>query len=197
MQSGFLHGQKSIEKLRQDTSLTQIYVEAQLFNKLQISSKQRKSLSVQARLEGEYSAHQLLSFIRKGNTLFIRPNLSDPFELPNDKLSAHKVYAIDVSVVVPEHIEIVIAAKAIQLHATGFFKNLQISLEEGFCSLENLGGEIVVRTSEDPIVLKQSSGVVVAESSYGKLSLAAIPKGPARIHLSSVSGDISLLNQVP
>ena len=195
--STFIYGQKGVEKLLEDPSLTQIFIDAAQFSSLQLSSKVTKTLSVKAHLEGEYSEHQLLSFVRKGNTLFISPNFSDDFKLPNDKLGAHKVFAIDVRAEIPEHMEVIVSGGTLQLTASGNYKKLQIRLNEGYCGLEKLAGTVSVFTTSAPIFLKQSSGQLTAQSTYGQVFLEPIQMGPAIINLSSVSGDIRLLSQQP
>jgi len=135
----------------------------------------------------------MIVFTRKGNTLFIGPDLSATFELPNDKLSAHKIWSVDLAVEIPAHLEVFIAGGNTQINAEGVFAKLQIALKDGLCVLEEVGNKVQVNTLRAPIVLSQKNGVVDAKTTYGHLDFLAIPSGDSNIVLRSLYGDIKVL----
>jgi len=185
--------QKTLSKVLEDPSLTQIHVLAEQVNTLRLKPSPSKELLVTARLNGEYSPHQMIVFTRKGNTLFIGPDLSATFELPNDKLSAHKIWSVDLAVEIPAHLEVFIAGGNTQINAEGIFEKLQIALKDGLCVLEEVGNKVQVNTLRAPIVLSQKNGVVDAKTTYGHLDFLAIPSGDSNIVLRSLYGDIKVL----
>ena len=185
--------QKTLSKVLEDPSLTQIHVLAEQVNTLRLKPSPSKELLVTARLNGEYSPHQMIVFSRKGNTLFIGPDLSATFELPNDKLSAHKIWSIDLAVEIPAYLEVYIEGGNTQINAEGIFEKLQIALKDGLCVLEEVGNKVQVNTLRAPIVLRQTKGVIDAKTIYGHLDFLAIPSGDSKIVLRSLYGDIKVL----
>ena len=193
----FCHAQKTIEKTIDDPAITQIYIDAQQLTNLQITSVPTKQLKVWAALDGEYSERQLVSLQRKGNTLYIEPDFSTDFQLPNDKLSTHKIFAISLKLAIPDYLEVSVEGLFTQVKAFGDYKKLQISLLDGFCTLENVGKEVYVETTNAPIILKQQQGVVKTKSTYGEVTLETVPFGEALIHLNSLNGFIKVIRNVP
>lgn len=187
--------QKTLSKVLEDPSLTQIHVLAEQVNTLRIKPSPSKELIIVARLNGEYSSHQIIVFTRKGNTLFIGPDLSATFELPNDKLSAHKIFSVDLAVEIPAYLEVYIEGGNTQINVVGIFEKLQITLKDGLCVLEEVGSKVQVNTLRAPIVLRQKNGVVDAKTTYGHLDFLAIPSGDSEIVLRSLHGDIKVLTK--
>ena len=185
--------QKTLSKVLEDPSLTQIHVLAQEVNTLHLKPSSSKELLVSARLNGEYSPHQMIVFTRKGNTLFIGPDLSATFELPNDKLSAHKIWSVDLAIEIPAYLEVYIDGGNTQINAEGIFEKLQIQLNDGLCVLKEVGNQVRVNTIRAPIILKQKKAIVNAETTYGTLILPSIPKGLSEIVLLSIHGDIKVV----
>ncbi|MEJ6545299.1 MAG: hypothetical protein QNL89_02895 [Flavobacteriaceae bacterium] len=185
--------QKILSKVLEDPSLTQIHVLAQEVNTLHLKPSSSKELLVSARLNGEYSLHQMIVFTRKGNTLFIEPDLSATFELPNDKLSAHKIWSVDLAIEIPAYLEVYIDGGNTQINAEGIFEKLQIQLNDGLCVLKEVGNQVRVNTIRAPIILKQKKAIVNAETTYGTLILPSVPKGLSEIVLRSIHGDIKVV----
>lgn len=192
-----LFAQKILTKTLNDPSLTQIYIQAQDMNSLSITSVESKEFLVRGVLDGEYSPHQMLSLVRKGNTLYVTPDFTDKYEIPNDKLSAHKVFSIALDMFIPSYLEVVVYGGATRVSASGGFKKLNISLVEGMCILNDIGQHVVVNSQSGPIFLKQQKGFVTAKSSYGLVEKESIPKGNSVILLHSVSGHIKVTKQQP
>ena len=187
--------QKTLSKVLEDPSLTQIHVLAAQVNTLRLKPSPSKELLIAARLNGEYSPHQFIVFNRKGNSLFVGPDLSATFELPNDKLSAHKIFSVDLAIEIPTHLEVYIEGGNTQINAEGIFEKLQIALKDGLCVLEEVGNKVQVNTLRAPIVLKQNKGIIDAKTTYGHLDALVIPSGDSEIVLRSLHGDIKVLTK--
>jgi len=185
--------QKILSKVLEDPSLTQIHVLAQQVNTLHLKPSSSKELHVSARLNGEYSFHQIIVFTRKGNTLFIGPDLSATFEIPNDKLSAHKIWSVDLAIEIPTYLEVYIDGGNTQINAEGIFEKLQIQLNDGLCVLKEVGNQVRVNTIRAPIILKQKKAIINAETTFGTLILPSVPKGLSEIVLRSIHGDIKVV----
>jgi hypothetical protein len=192
-----LFAQKILTKTLNDPTLSQIYIQAQDINSLSITSVESKEFLVRGVLDGEYSTHQMLSIVRKGNTLYVVPDFTDKYEIPNDKLSAHKVFAIALDMFIPSYLEVVVSGEATRVSASGRFKKLNINLVDGMCSLNDIGEQVYVNSQSGPIFLNQKEGFVTAKSSYGLVEKESIPKGNSVIVLHSVSGHIKVTKQRP
>jgi len=185
--------QKTVEQFLEDPTLTQLYIEAAQINLLTLQAVKSKRLSASALLDGEYSSQQMLSFVRKGATLYVAPAFTANFELPNDKLGVHKVFSIELDMTIPDYLEVIVKGDHAEVSAQGSFKKLQINLNTGFCFLENVGREVRVVTQAAPIFLRQYSGIVTAFSTYGTVSAEQIPKGLSQINVRSHSAAIKVV----
>lgn len=192
-----LFAQKILTKTLNDPTLSQIYIQAQDINSLSITSVESKEFLVRGVLDGEYSTHQMLSIVRKGNTLYVVPDFTDKYEIPNDKLSAHKVFAIALDMCIPSYLEVVVSGEATRVSASGRFKKLNISLVDGMCSLNDIGEQVYVNSQSGSIFLNQKKGFVTAKSNYGLVEKESIPIGKSVIVLHSVSGHIKVTKQRP
>ena len=111
---------------------------------------------------------------------------------PNDKLSAHKVVSIALEVTVPAYKSVDVFGTNTNLYASGAYRELNVALSDGRCTLENISESVQVTTQKGDIVLSTASGNIVAESVYGNLSKESIPSGDNQFVLKTIEGDIIL-----
>lgn len=159
---------------------------------LKTMTSQQKEIILEGRMDGEYSPDLQMNTVTNGNTMFVNAGFRPTFKLPNDKLGAHKVVSISLIVVVPEGKDVVVYGTSASVSAYGTYGKLNIILSDGNCSLKNRAHETVVRTQNGPITLFAASGMVQADSKYGKVDNNPIPVGPDHFTLNSITGDIHL-----
>nr|WP_299386775.1 hypothetical protein [Allomuricauda sp.] len=185
-------GQKIIRKALLDTQTEYIQIDCNFCYQLVLRTAGSGEVRVEANMEGEYAQDLLVSMEEKGNTMVISPGFQPNFTNPNDKLSAHKVISISLSITVPEFRNISVFGTNSHVDVQGSFQKLAVKLSNGRCSLRDVSGTAEVETQKGDILLVADNGNIVAESAYGKVFTEQIPLGDNQYFLKTVEGIIQL-----
>lgn len=188
--SSALFGQKQLTKTLLNPGIKAISIDGTLAYKLELKTGSSEEVSVEARMEGEYSSDLMVLFRESGTTLFIETRFSPNFKMPNDKLGAHKVISVRLTVTVPEYQNVFLNAASCQLTTSGIFKDLDIVFNDGGCMLSHKAENTEVLTGSATITAYLESGIIEANSRYGKVLADPIPKGDHHLKLYSTRGDI-------
>ena len=114
------------------------------------------------------------------------------YHFKNDKLSAHKVISVSMEISLPAEMSVFLKGESSRIEIEGLYKLLQVEMQDGQCNLEQVKGVVKVSTTSGGIWLKSDSGVVNANTDFGKMNIQELPLGEAEYLLQSVSGDISV-----
>jgi hypothetical protein len=190
--TGSVVGQKQLTKTLLNPGINSISIDGTLSYKMELETGSSEEVSVEARMEGEYSPDLMVLFRESGTTLFIETRFSPNFEMPNDKLGAHKVISVSLKVTVPEHLNVYLHALSCQVGTSGIYKNLEIVFNDGGCNLSHRAENTEVLTGTAPITAYLESGVIDASSRYGKIRIDPLPSGDHHLKLKSTRGDISV-----
>ncbi|MFN3138511.1 MAG: hypothetical protein ACE37L_12545 [Allomuricauda sp.] len=169
-----------------------IQIDAQYCYRIDLKTTDSDEVQVYASMEGEYAKDLLISIEQSGTTAMISADFQPLFTNPNDKLSAHKVVSIALEVTVPAYKSVDVFGTNTNLYASGVYRELNVALSDGRCTLENISESVQVTTQKGDIVLSTASGNIVAESVYGNLSKESIPSGDNQFVLKTIEGDIIL-----
>lgn len=150
-------------------------------------------MEVEATMEGEYGSDILLKLGEEGSTTRIEAGVQPFFNLPDDKLSAHKVIAISLKILLPQNRSVEIYGRSANIAARGRYEKLHIILDSGGCSLFDVSRLVEVSTRTADIYVVSPGATILAESRYGVVNPNAIPAGDARYSLRTISGDIRLI----
>lgn len=191
-----LQGQKRVRKTILDPSVTSVVIDGTQCYQLSLETAETEEVVVEAEIDGEYQDEVLVFVETLGNTLRIGTGLSPTFQMPNDKLGAHKVLSAKLRVVLPPHQRVSFAAATCRVTTEGTFRDLKIHITGGGCLLAHTAEHTEVTTASGSIRAQIAQGQVEASSRYGQVSLDSIPAGPARFVLNSTSGDIQVLRQL-
>lgn len=189
------YGQKLIHKSFVEEGVDQIFIDAKDTFEVILHTTTSNSLTIKAAIEGEYSPSQLVNVYTDRNLLSIQPSFSAGFELPNDKLSAHKVLSIFLDIEVPEAYSVKLVGNNNRTEIFGHYKELEVELNDGNCILHNVGKKVKVKTIKGGIKAYIKSATIEAHSSYGTLISDSIPLGINQLHLESRIGDIQLIKE--
>jgi hypothetical protein len=190
--SGALFGQKQVTKTFINPGINAISIDGTRAYEIQLLTGGAQEVLVEARMEGEYGPDLMVLFKESGTTLFIETPFSPNFEMPNDKLGAHKVISLKLKIILPDHQNVFLNAASCQVSASGVFRNLDIVFNDGGCTLTHKAKRTSVTTGSAPITAHLESGVIEARSRYGKVYLQAIPLGDHYLKLYSTLGDITV-----
>ncbi|NJB71250.1 hypothetical protein GGR42_001712 [Saonia flava] len=173
-----------------DTHFIQIDV-AKCFQ-LNLETYEGDELIVEAIIDGEYKNDLLLDVIEEGQTTLVNTDFRPNFINPNDKLSAHKVISIALKIKMPQYKNVKVYGTGCNVHITGMYKNLMVTLNDGICTLNDVGEEAQVITHSGDIKVENANAIIDATTKYGKVVKNISQKGDYHYKLTSVTGNIYL-----
>lgn len=185
-------GQKTIHKSYPAPFGTLIQIDTDKSFKAEITAYEGNDLIVEARLDGEYAETLSVNITREGTTLWVATDFDPGFEPPNDKLSAHKVVSVSLVIRIPVNLDVQVFGTSCNLTMSGAFRNVDVALNDGNCTLNQVAQKVNVHTQSGNIRLNSLKGVVRAVSHYGQIIQETIPEGDKYYELETVSGDITL-----
>jgi len=159
---------------------------------VELDTNPGNTLEVEAMAEGEYNSEVLLLLGTEGSTTKVTADLTPLFVVPDDKLGAHKVISIALKVSLPEYRRVEVYGNLATITAHGLYETLRIFLEEGTCSLTQVGQSVDVETRTADIYVESAAASILAESLFGEVSPNQIPQGANRFRLRTILGNIHL-----
>ncbi|MEC7265075.1 MAG: hypothetical protein VXW38_15155 [Bacteroidota bacterium] len=187
-----LNGQKLVKKAFIDPNIDFIQIDSEYCYHINLSTSETDEVRVSASMEGEYAKDLLISIEETGTTALISAGFQPLFIAPNDKLSAHKVVSIALEITVPQYKSVAVYGTNCDVRVSGKYENLNVTLSDGRCTLENVTETVEVVTQKGDIWLTAPSGDILAESSYGQVEQEIIPFGNDQFVLKTVEGNIHL-----
>lgn len=184
--------QKVVQKTILENKDTSIQINASNCFFVNLKTNKTDQVKVAAKMSGEYGNDISLNLHEEGNTLVIDTKFIPSFEMPNDKLGAHKVVSINLEISIPENMRVRLYGTSSNINCTGFFDDLDISLSDGKCILRNVIGTSKVTTQDGAIDVYTYAGKIDALSKYGKVVTDKISESDNQFKLSSVTGDIHI-----
>jgi hypothetical protein len=116
------------------------------------------------------------------------------FIAENDKLAAHKVISIEMTVTVPKNMNIEVETAIANFKGIGRFETLRASLLTGNCELADFEGDAGIKTRDGNITVHASKKVTGKAVSQKGTVINNLPvSGKYHILAESLGGDISLL----
>ncbi|SFU58398.1 hypothetical protein SAMN05216480_108119 [Pustulibacterium marinum] len=186
--------QKIVEKnvFIADTVNT-IFVDTENIFQLTINTQtSRNTVAVRANLEGEYAPDLVLTSQITAGKLFLGAQFQPLTVLFDDKLAAHKVITISLSVTIPENKQLIIQGKHTKTNVSGDFKDLQIVLHDGAVHLQNVNGIISVNTFNGDVEVADYNGSVNATSKFGEVLVNEYDDSSNQLEIKSVKGTITV-----
>ncbi|MGJ8733040.1 MAG: hypothetical protein ACSHW4_07835 [Cellulophaga sp.] len=187
-----LSAQKIVEKTVVNDHISLININTENCYQVTLETANTEEVTVSANIDGEYKKDLLLEIKEDAASIFITTGFSPTFISPNDKLSAHKVISISLHIILPAYKNVKLYGKSSNVIATGDYKNLNITLSDGFCSLEKITETISATTQSGNILVNSNYATVKASSKYGKIYTDNLAKGNTNFNLSSITGDIHI-----
>lgn len=159
---------------------------------IRIRRGQNKEIKITTDTEGEYYNQIKLDVETKAETLFLNSRYPEILQSGYDKLSAHKVFSMEVALIIPEGMVVEINSNVASVFLKGAYERVLIQLKTGSCYLEDFAGNAVINTYDGNILGSAQSINPEATSRHGTVE---VPQSAAGIHkmvLTSINGDIKL-----
>ncbi|MFC4095572.1 DUF4097 family beta strand repeat-containing protein [Euzebyella saccharophila] len=185
-----LSAQKVVKKSIVDTHIAYINIDVNNCFLLNLTTVKSKEISVEATIDGEYKQDLAVKLRQDGDNFFVSSGFQPLFHNPNDKLSAHKVVSIALEVEVPEYLEVVVFGKSCNVNAGGNYRSLSITLNDGYCKLNEVKESVKVETQSGQIDVIAAAAMITANNKFGATFIEDLPNSDVHYNLSTVTGDI-------
>ena len=186
----FAFSQKKVSKKIVNVAEQSIQIDGGNCFRVDLETTEGNELVVEAFIEGEYSRDLAVKLKEEGSNLIVSTDFLPNFEDPNDKLSAHKVVSIALSVRLPKYSQVKFYGTYANVTAKGLYRTLDIVVADGNCFLQSRAENTTVRTQSGEIWLTGINGEIAAHSKYGKVYRQKVPEGDYNYELYSIEGDI-------
>ncbi len=186
-------GQKIIQRSLDAAGIKRVEITSDQVFFIKIEASNTPTIQVHTEVEGENYENVVLSLSEKDGTLAVKTGYTPYFEANNDKLAAHKVISIEMTLSIPENLEVFISSFIASVEATGVFKNLYTGLNNGNCTLTNYLGDAQLNTRNGFIKVNAQAGVHgTAFSQRGRVEDQLPETGFYKVEAQSVNGDVIL-----
>lgn len=187
-----LFGQRETLETIDAKSVEAIQIYADEVYSISIETYEGSEIIIATHSEGEYYNRIRLNTEIQNERLILSTHYPEALSGGYDKLSAHKVFSLDLQLKIPANLKLYIESNLASVSAIGEFEFLELRLKQGFCELRDFSGNGNVQTIMGDILVETRNTRVEAASRNGKLNLPLPGKGDKLLKLTSVNGDISL-----
>ena len=102
-------------------------------------------------MEGEYYRDLNIITSTKHKQILLSCELAEDFEIPNDKLSAHKVFSVTMDIYIPKKLKVQLEGDGTQVHAKGSYTRFLAILISGNFTLTDFTSEAKIQTKKGNI----------------------------------------------
>ena len=185
-------GQKETSQVLEASGIQKVLFASDEVFRIRLSTTSEKIITIRSMADGEYYNDIGLETQVEAGILYLSSKFREILQSGFDKLSAHKVLAMEVELRVPEGIVVEINSNLASVHGEGIHERLIVELKSGSCYLQNFSGNAVINTYEGNVEVQTRSAMVEASSRHGSVKTPALNIGPQKIEITSVNGNISV-----
>ena len=149
-------------------------------------------ITISSKTDGEYFNNISLDTEVKRKVVYLNSRFREILQSGFDKLSAHKVYAMEVKLQIPDGMNVEVRSNVASVFMEGAYDEVLLQLKSGSAYLEDFTGDAVINTYEGNIEVEAESAKVEAESRHGKVSVPNSINGLYRLKLISINGNIKV-----
>jgi len=191
--SMLLHAQRDTREIFNASGIESIDILTNEVFKITISASNTDRIRLITHSEGEYFNQILVQTKVDNGNLSIKTSYPQELTGGFDKLSAHKVFSLEIELEIPKDLEISVDSNIASLITSGSFSQLTANLKDGYCDLKDFAGNATINTYDGNIRVETSSGFVDAESRNGTVEIPEHFSGRNPIKLKSIDGNILVL----
>ena len=187
------YSQKVSTRIYDAKNIQELFVSTDEVYEIIIKTSKTDKITLSSHAEGEYYNDISLNVEVHKDRMLLTSAFNKALQGGFDKLSAHKVFSLGLTLEIPEGIEVIIESNIASVIGSGTFKNLQIQLQSGYCKLEPFLGNAVINTYKGSIQVSTRNANIIAKSRNGKVDIPKDLSGNHEIKLTSIDGDISVV----
>ena len=182
--------QKDTREIIDAENLSRINIDTDEVYLINIVTTNKSEVRIRTHSEGEYFDDIILNTSIEGDELIIKTKYPQRLAGGYDKLSAHKVFSLEIELMIPENLEVRISSNIASVQGKGDFKPIFAELKQGYCKLLDFSGDAVINTYSGNIFVETSSGLIEANSRNGKVDIPEFLPGRNPLKLTSIDGNI-------
>lgn len=185
--------QKQTERQIDTSGIRSLRILADEVYKIRIVAAETSVIKIKTHSEGEYFNNISLKTETKDGELLLKSQFPDRLTGGYDKLSAHKVFSLEIWLEVPEGIAVEIESNLASVEAEGDFSQFYADLQQGYCFLKDFHGAAVINTLEGDIEVHTPHARLETRSRHGRVTLPDFISGENPVRLRTINGDIRVL----
>ena len=185
--------QKDTSKQLGAKDVRSLYIDTDEVFKIIVKTTDSDQISISTHSEGEYFNDITLNSELKGSSLYLSTQFREILQSGYDKLSAHKVFSLEVTLEIPKKLKVFIKSNIASVEAEGQYNFIQVQLSSGYCNLSNFTGNALVNTYNGAITIQTTDATVTASSRNGEVILPLVFSGKHVIKATSINGDIRVV----
>lgn len=186
--SGF--SQKDISGTYDAEDIEKLYIFTDEVFRINIKTTNTDQIIISSHSEGEYFNDISLEVELLQDKMVLTSRYREVLQGGFDKLSAHKVFSLEITLEIPENLEVFIKSNIASVSGSGNFKNLEVDLKNGSLVFSSFVGNAMINTYKGPIILHTKNADITATSRNGKVEIPEDMNGKYRIILKTISGNI-------
>lgn len=171
-------------------SLNTIILNSDEIFKVVIRTAPVHSVTVKSKTDGEYFNNISLATEVHRNTLLLESRFREILQSGFDKLSAHKVFSMELELEIPEDMNLEIKSNVASVFLRGNYNRVLIQLKTGSAFVEDFTGNAVINTYDGNIDVKTENAQFDAQSRHGIVTVPKSKWGNNQIKLTSINGNI-------
>ncbi|WP_040559598.1 DUF4097 family beta strand repeat-containing protein [Kordia algicida OT-1] len=145
------------QKITQQTitidGIEEIRINTEKIFQLNIFSTNDPFIKIETSMEGEYYQDVNVITATKNKQLQLSCELAEGFQMPNDKLSAHKVFSIKMNLYLPKKLKVQLEGYETQVYIKGNYQKFLAVLLSGNVTLEDFSAEAKIQSKKGNIHL--------------------------------------------
>ncbi|MFV8225234.1 hypothetical protein [Christiangramia aquimixticola] len=185
-----MFSQRDTREILDAEQVRNIHIDTDEVFKIEVLSSKSPGIRIKTHSEGEYYDEIILETRIIDKTLMITTRYPQILSGGYDKLSAHKVFSLEIEIELPENLYLTVDSNIASLITHGKFRTVQVNLNQGYCQLFDFTGSAVVNTYYGNIMVETSIGKIEANSRNGNVNISELLPGRNSIKLNSVDGNI-------
>ncbi|WGK65979.1 hypothetical protein [Croceiramulus getboli] len=188
--------QKELSNTFDATGIEELIIDSDAIFKIKLTTTTRPQIKIRTGIEGETFESALLLSEQKNKQLILTTGRSPEYIHYDDKLAAHKVMSVELTIEVPEELAITIVSELASVRAEGHYGLLNWSLRDGDVRLFRFRGSGMIKTVTGLVLVESAESQIAAQSRNGHVAGRIVTPEFADLQIQSIDGDI-LVTQSP
>lgn len=182
--------QKDVSGTYDAQNIEKLYIFTDEVFRINLKTSEKDKIIITSHSEGEYFNEISLNMELLQDRMILTTQFRKILQSGYDKLSAHKVFSLEITLEIPEDLQVFIKSNIASVSGSGTYKNLEVELKSGFCELRSFQGNALVNTHNGFIDVQTQNAEITANSRNGNVLVPPEINGKNKIHLTTINGNI-------